>query len=232
VQGAANEKYHATFTKEVTGAVDVDYKSTLNHDVTGTAIENYHDTRTVTVTLAETENFNNTLTTTVTDLTTQTYNKGLNLTVNSALTDEKFTASKKQEVTGTYDVTVSDKYTLTVKGAEIVNTAAKKETTSGSWFNVKWALGVDTTIGLKMDNYLGGKIGLQVGFFSTVTLGFKFDFNGAVNFKTVGLEADVKALEEKVAVATLKATTTTMKAIATGMEAHAMSMMPAGFRVM
>ncbi|AKT42449.1 type VI secretion system Vgr family protein [Chondromyces crocatus] len=232
VQGAADEKYHATFKKEVIGAVDVDYQDTLNYDVKAAAVEHYHDTRNLTVTAAEEELFDDTLKTTVTQLATLVYNNGLDVTVNSALTDEKFNASKKQYVDGTYDTEVTGKTTLTTNGYTMTNKAATTEKTWGPSATFKFVVASDTVVGLKNDNFFGGKLVFNAGLFSTITLGFKFDFDGSVNFKVLGLQQKVEALQSKVSGFTLKAATTTMKTIAAGLEAHGTAMMMAGFRIM
>ncbi len=234
VNGAANEKYWTTFTKEVVGAVDVDYKDTLDFDVTLAATENYHLT----------------LDQTVTDKATYIYNNGLDVTVNAALAKETFNVGHQMDILAGENITIKGGHTTTVStgnwtigvpagNANITCIDGKLET-KGKWnelingdhIKVTMNATSETLIGFKNENFVGGKLGITVGADLALSLGLKLEFNGAISIETLGIKAKVEALQTQVAAATMKASTTAMKAIATGLEAYGTSMMPAGFRIM
>lgn len=234
VNGAANEKYWSTFTKEVVGKVDVDYKDALDFDVSLAAIENYHLT----------------LTQTVTDAAKYTYDNGLDITVNAALAKETFNVGHQMDILAGENITIKGGHTTTVStgnwkidvpagNADIKCIDGKLET-AGKWNelingdHVKVTMNAtsETLIGFKNENFVGGKLGITIGADLALSLGLKLEFNGAISIETLGIKAKVEALQTQVAGATLKASTTAMKAIATGLEAYGTSMMPAGFRIM
>lgn len=234
VNGAANEKYWTTFTKEVVGAVDVDYKDTLNFDVTLAATENYHLT----------------LNQTVTDAATYIYDNGLDITVNAKLAKETFNVGHQMDIKAGETVTIDGGHSTTVTtgnwdikvpaGNANIKCIDGKLETQGKWyeafngdhFKIAKAMSSETTFGLKNENFIGGKVGITVAAELSLTLGLKLEFNGAITVETLGIKTEVEALQARVAGATLRGTTTAMTAIATGMDAHGMSMMMAGFRIM
>ncbi len=183
--------------------------------------------------LAETETYSNTLTSTVSLAATYTYNLGLTTTVNAALTDEKYNASKKEFVKGTSDVEVTGKYSLNAKGVDIKNTADWTEITSGNWGKVVWALTSETSIGLKNENWFGGKIGVTVGATADLFAGIKFEamYGVGISLKAGGYFEATPGTVESVGAA-FKVVGSQMRTAATVAYLGAMRLMPYAMTIM
>lgn len=114
-----------------------------------------------------------------------------------------------------------------------IETAGKwNEFINGDHFKITMNATSETLIGLKNENFIGGKLGINIAAEFALTLGLKIEVNAAVNAKMLGIDAKIAAFEEKTAALTMKASAATMKAIGNALEAYGTAIGPAGFRIM
>ena len=114
-----------------------------------------------------------------------------------------------------------------------LETAGKwNEFVNGDHIKVTMNATSETLIGLKNENFIGGKLGINIAAEFALTLGLKVEVNAAVNAEMLGIDAQIKAFEQKASAFTMKAASTTMKAIGSALEAYGTAIGPAGFRIM
>jgi type VI secretion system secreted protein VgrG len=114
-----------------------------------------------------------------------------------------------------------------------LETAGKwNEFVNGDHIKITMNATSETLIGLKNENFIGGKLGLNLAAEFALILGLKIEVNAAVNAEMLGIHTQIKAFEQNASAFTMKAASTTMKAIGSALEAYATNIGPAGFRIM